>query len=234
MKYGVALAAGVSACLLASLARADAPPVSSATPAPTTTAAPAPAPAPAPAASSNTTPSMTTEPAAKKEEDEDRLIYASFSPLHLIFPIFEAQVEARLHRRIGAAIIGGYGVVKVDSLLAEYKFKVWELGGQIVGYPVGHFDHGMQLGVEVLYAGVSADDTATNSGVTVSGSANGLSFGPIIGYKLATKIGFSFNIQLGAAYLTARAEAKATGGQAASSSQSNFVPILNLNLGWSF
>ena len=28
-----------------------------------------------------------------------------------------------------------------------------------MGYPIGHFDHGMQLGVEVLYAGVLGDKT---------------------------------------------------------------------------
>ena len=71
----------------------------------------------------------------------------------------------------------------------EIRFKVWELGGQIVGYPLGHFDHGMQLGVEVLYAGVLGDTTV--DGVTVSGSANGLSLGPLIGYKFAADIGFA-------------------------------------------
>lgn len=229
MKRSMALAVGLATFLVLRTARAD-PPASSAQPPP-----PPPTVTVTPATPSASASSSSTTPAPEDKEKEDHLVYIGISPFHLFFPIVELQVEARLHRKIGVALIGGYGSVKVDAPTlpqGEIRFKVWELGGQIVGYPVGHFDHGMQLGVEVLYAGVLGDTTV--DGVTVSGSANGLSLGPLIGYKFAADIGFSLNIQLGIAYVTARAEAKANNGQQAeSTSDSTFAPILNFNLGWS-
>lgn len=165
--------------------------------------------------------------AKDKEVEEDRSVYISISPIHLIGPIVELTGEARLHRHIGVALIGGYGALKVDGV-AE-RFKVWEVGGQFVGYPVGHFDHGMQVGLEVLYAGVSTNES---SKVTVA-TATGLATGPFIGYKLATKVGFSFNVQGGVQYVFARADAS-SGGATASAEQRSIIPLLNLNVGWSF
>lgn len=166
--------------------------------------------------------------AGDKEVDEDRSVYISISPIHLIGPIVELTGEARLHRHIGVALIGGYGALKVDGV--EERFKVWEVGGQFVGYPVGHFDHGMQVGLEVLYAGVSTND---NAKVTVA-TATGLATGPFIGYKLATKVGFSFNVQGGVEYVFARADASSANGATASAEKKSVIPLLNANVGWSF
>ena len=159
--------------------------------------------------------------------EEDRTVYLSISPLHLLAPIVELTGEVRLHRHIGVAAIGGYGSIKVDG----YRpFKVWEVGGQFVGYPVGHFDHGMQLGLEVLYAGVSTDENIKVSSAT----ANGLATGPFIGYKLATRVGFSFNVQAGVEYVFASADAKAPTGATATAAQQTIIPLINLQAGWSF
>jgi len=166
--------------------------------------------------------------AKEKEVEEDRSVYISISPIHLIGPIVEVTGEARLHRHIGVALIGGYGALKVDGV--KERFKVWEVGGQFVGYPVGHFDHGMQLGLEVLYAGVSTND---NAKVTVA-TATGLATGPFIGYKLATKVGFSFNVQGGVQYVFARADASSSNGTTASAEQKSVIPLVNANVGWSF
>ena len=158
--------------------------------------------------------------------DEDRSVYLSLSPLHLILPVVEVMGEARVHRKIGVAVIGGYGSVTVSDLVPSVK--VWEVGGQFVGYPVGHFDHGMQLGLEVLYAGAS---TSYNR---VSATELGLASGPFIGYKLATRVGFSFNVQAGVQYVFAKGEASSTSGAMASAEQADVVPLVNLNVGWSF
>lgn len=169
----------------------------------------------------------------EEKKDEDRSVYLSFSPLHLILPVVELQGEVKLHRQIGVALIGGYGSVKATSSIGENpRFTVWEVGGQFVGYPVGHFDHGMQLGVELLYAGVSTDEKSGS--VSVAGAANGLAVGPVVGYKLATKVGFSFNVQGGAEYVAMRAQASSNNGQTASARDSAIIPVLNLNVGWSF
>lgn len=166
--------------------------------------------------------------ARAEEVDEDRSVYLSISPLHLIGPIVQLTGEVRLHRHIGVAVIGGFGSLKVEPV--KERYKVWEVGAQFVGYPVGHFDHGMQLGLQVLYLGVSGPDTANVKGP----SGTGLATGPFIGYKLATKIGFSFNVQGGVEYVVARADATSTTGKTASAEQSSFVPLLTANVGWSF
>jgi hypothetical protein len=185
----------------------------------------APAAPPAPSAAS----AERDKAKAEDEKDDDHTVYASISPFHLIFPVVEGTAEIKLHRKIGVAGIFGAGSMKMGG----YKFKVWEVGGQFVGYPVGHFDNGMQLGVEMLYASVSTSDQIDKN-TTISGVGSGLSIGPMIGYKLATKIGFSFNIQGGAALVVARAEVSDSAGGGAKAEQSTVVPILNINVGWSF
>jgi hypothetical protein len=164
-------------------------------------------------------------PDVKKKEDEDRSLYLAFSPFHLFLPVIQVTAEGRLHRQFGIAGIGGIGSIKSGGDL----FTVWELGGQFVGYPVGHFDHGMQLGMQALYAGVSGSDPTR----TVSGVGSGFDVGAFVGYKLATKIGFSFNVQGGAQYVVAHASAS-SGTASTSVTQSTFLPLVNLNVGWSF
>ena len=88
----------------------------------------------------------------------------------------------------------------------------------------------MQLGVEALYVHASADDVDSSS---VSATAQGLAIGPYVGYKFIADVGFTFNAQLGVQYVTARGEA-ASDTESASASDSNIVPLLNLNIGWSF
>jgi hypothetical protein len=210
-------------------AQGDPPPADpQAAPAPAA-ATPAPAPSPVPA--------PTPE---QKEEPKDHSVAILVSPLHLILPVVEITAEIRLHERIGVAVIGGIGSIdpyqfeqtKPPPGVKTGRFTVWELGGQFVTYPVGHFDHGMQLGAELLYAGVAGDaESATNS---ASGTAQGLSMGPFIGYKFTAKVGFSLALQGGVAYLTARADVKDAQGNTASSSDSEFGPLININLGWAF
>ena len=163
---------------------------------------------------------------AKKEEPKAHTAYVSFSPLHLIFPVIELTGEVRLHRQIGIAAIAGYGSLAPPNPPPGVKvsrFSVWELGGQFVGYPVGHFDHGMQLGMEALYVGVSGDMSSGN--VSVSAAAQGLAVGPFVGYKYTAPIGFSVNMQGGAEYVVAQAE---------STTASTIIPLVNLNVGWAF
>lgn len=193
------------------------------------------APTPAPVATPAPAPAAYQLPAAPHESDEDappedRSVYLSISPFHLLLPFVELSAEVRLHRKIGIAAIGGYGSVKPQN--SDVRFNVWEAGGQFVGYPVGHFDHGMQVGLEALYAGVSGDDKSGNT--RIAATASGLASGPFVGYKLATRSGFSFNVQGGVSYLFVQAQASSSSGATASAEQTRVLPILNANLGWSF
>jgi|GEM_PF-1313408 len=185
-----------------------------------------PAPAPAPVQEDTSV----EPPEAGKKKDDGHDVYISFSPFHLLFPLVEVTGEIRLHRHIGVAAIAGYGSVRPEG--SSVRFSAFELGGQFLGYAVGHFDHGMQLGLEVLYLGVSG---STGSGrQEISGIGQGLAVGPLVGYKFASKIGFSLNIQGGVQYMAARAEASSISGARATGEESRLIPLLNLNLGWSF
>jgi hypothetical protein len=172
------------------------------------------------------TPQKTDTPAEK----EDRRVYLSLSPVHLLLAMGEVTGEVRVHRKIGVAGIAGFGKPKDGA--TDTRYTAWELGGQVVTYPVGHFDHGMQLGVEALYAGVAGDTSVGNT--RISSSAQGFAVGPMVGYKLATDVGFSFNVQGGIAYFASAAEASGGGTSATASTSPRAIPILNLNLGWSF
>ena len=57
--------------------------------------------------------------------------------------------------------------------------------------------------------------------------------GPDIGYKLITSGGFTFVVQGGIQYVAARAEAHDS-TRSEEESDSDWIPLLNLNLGWSF
>jgi opacity protein-like surface antigen len=164
--------------------------------------------------------------AADDGRDEDHDFYLSFSPLHLLpSPIIEVTGEWRLRDRIGLAAIAGAGRVDVDTAGEDDSVAMYEVGGQFIGYALGDFDHGLQVGGEAVFLHVTTDGETE----TLTGSAQGLAVGPFVGYKLATDVGFSFNVQVGAQYVAARGE-----DDEGESYGSAVIPLVNANLGWSF
>lgn len=170
------------------------------------------------------------EEEAAAEETPDRSLYLSISPLHLLLPVIELTAEARLSRNLGVSVLGGYGSVRPPT--SNVRFDVWEVGGQFTSYPVGHFDHGMQLGIEAVYLGVSGNDSTGN--VKVAAAGTGFAAGPFLGYKLATKVGFTFNVQGGVEYVIVQADAKSSTGATSSAEATRWIPLVNANVGWSF
>ena len=63
----------------------------------------------------------------------------------------------------------------------------------------------------------------------LSAKGEGVAVGPFLGYKYTADVGFTFDAQLG----IERVFAKATSGSS-NASDSTYVPLLNLNVGWSF
>lgn len=203
--------------------------------APATTPAPAPAPtsAPAPAAAPQPAPYVASPPSPDKvadAEDALRTLYVGFSPLHLIYPMFVANAEVKVAKRFGVGAFGGFGTVQYDG----YKFKIWEAGGQLLAYPVGDFDHGMQLGAEVMYKGVTLADAPPSNVVEIQAGASGLGLSPLIGYKYASRVGFTLAVQGGVTFYAVQANASDNQGHTAAKSDRNIAPLLNFNIGWSF
>jgi hypothetical protein len=184
-------------------------------------------------------PTFTTEPPIPEENDKPREgdsqhVSITISPLHLLIgPIFEAQAEIRVVPHFSIAPIFGIGSIKAnssDSTLGDQKFSAYELGAQLVGYPLREFSS-LQLGAELMYIHVS---TETVNGQQVSAAAGGGAVGPLVGYKVLTKAGFTFFVQGGFEYVFAKASASDNQSHSATAEQSTVVPLLNLNLGWSF
>jgi len=174
----------------------------------------------------------TTAEAAPKEDVEHQFA-VTISPIHLIMPMVEVMVEGRVNDKVSVAGIGGLGQVTVKSSLGtEETFTVYELGAQGRYYVLGDFDHGLQVGVDATYLGVSG---TMSSDTSVSGSGAGLALGPFAGYKIAADIGFTFDFQLGWQYLAMKAESEDSDtGQTVKGEDSSTAVLLNINLGWSF
>ena len=153
-------------------------------------------------------------------EHPRRVFSLTISPLHLVLPVVELTGEARAHDKIGVALIGGGGRY-TDPNVAGISARVWEAGGQVRVYVIGDFRHGMQLGGELLY--LHLDDPH------LTATGEGLAIGPFVGYKIMTDVGFTFDAQVGFEYITARAQASGS-----TNNDKSIIPLLNLNVGWSF
>ena len=149
----------------------------------------------------------------------------TISPLHLALPVLEAQLEVALDPRMSVSVVLGYGGVTVSDGFTEDTFSVFEAGAQFAYYAVGDFGHGLQLGLEALYVGVSADADSEFSGVF----GRGFALSPFIGYKIAADFGLTFMAQLGPAFTVVSAESDTD-----SAEDSGVGVLLNLNVGWSF
>lgn len=192
---------------------ADAPPVVTVEPTAVPPAAPPPAPESPIAAQDPVPPAPVPPPAlpASGKAPYDKYVSITFSPIHLIYPIIELNGEFRIIDRASVAVILGGG--NVDG------YTAFEFGAQGIGYPLGSFDHGLQLGGEILATRLGDDEV----------NATGVSVGPFIGYKIAARFGLTFNAQLGAAYYIATASSGNV-----SVNDEDFGALFNLNLGWSF
>ena len=155
--------------------------------------------------------------------DESHATSITISPFHLTTPIVEITVERRVAPSAGMAGILGVG---------SYEgYTVFELGASYRYYLIGDFDHGMQVGGELLYVNASGD-TPDN---TLSDVSNGLGLSPFIGYKYAAGFGLTVELQGGVTLLVAgRKISHNPSGQSASGEGAAIGPLVNINFGWSF
>jgi hypothetical protein len=152
---------------------------------------------------------------------EPKKVAATFSPIHLVFPMFELQVEARVAPKIGVSVIAAAGRVSNED--ETITATAYEAGAQFGYYFLDDFE-GLHAGIETLYlhlGDVEQDLSATAAGLTI---------GPIVGYKLVTSVGFTFLAQGGVQFVTYQASSDT----ASTREQKKVLPNLNLNVGWSF
>jgi len=146
----------------------------------------------------------------------------TFSPIHLVLPVLEVTTEVRIAPPASVAVILGAGRVTADG--ADEAATVTELGIQGRYYPIGRRRHRMQVGAELLYI----HGEGTSGGATAT--ADGVAIGPFVGYKFTAGIGFTFDAQLG--FQRVGIGASSSDGQTAE--DKDWIPLINLNVGWSF
>ena len=155
--------------------------------------------------------------AAPSEVDDGHMVTVLWSPLYSAFSLHQFTVEARLGSKFGLAAIGGLGTVAYDGQQVSIK----ELGGRAQVYLVGDFDLGLQLGAQALYFDATATRVIEGGSVDASGTA---------------KAGGQYFVGSGEA--TAHSVLAARYGGPASVTRAQnaamWLPILNVNVGWSF
>lgn len=169
-------------------------------------------------------PALAAAENGRGQEGADGPNYATsvtLSPLHLLLPVVEVTAEHRLLDALSMALIAGAGM--------SGGYNAVDFGVSARSYPIGSFVHGVQLGLEGTITSVFGN----NRGVSATGKT--LSGGVFLGYKMATHVGFTFEVQGGVQYLVVSASSASQSGEVVSLAQDpGLAPLINANLGWSF
>jgi len=155
------------------------------------------------------------DPGAATSEGAHRLSL-TFSPIMLMLPVGKATAEFRFADELSTAAVLAGGIGGGNLL--------FEAGAQVRSYATGGFEHGVHLGAEgaVIFAYIPEGTRAVVPGVA-------LSAGPLVGYKWIANTGFTFEAQVGMAFTLAL-----TQHEAGSTWDASVVPLVNVNVGWSF
>ena len=151
-------------------------------------------------------------PAPAEAQAQLRKTSITISPIALFNPILELTGERRLANKIGIAAIVGGGSVSEEGK----RYGVWEVGGQFCCYLFGSFTRGLMLGAHVGYLHATGQLESPTSYYV------GTQAGAFVGYKIAMKAGFTFDVQLGPMYVRA------------SATNAELQTLANLRVGWSF
>jgi hypothetical protein len=158
-----------------------------------------------------------------------RMLSLSISGPHLIAgPIFELQLEFDASEKLSIAALGGWGqTVSEPADGTRVKLDVWNAGGQVRYLADGNFDKNLHLGIEAMYTDVQEGPGDDELGILIH--RRGVSVGPFVGGKYITEVGLTAEAQVGLAY-----EGMVAESNSGSEPPARFVPIANVNIGWSF
>ena len=167
-----------------------------------------------------------TAAAAKSSER----LTVMWAPIRLVVPLVEITGELRVRDHLGAVLILGGGKRDLESNGMTISGTELEVGAQLRYYPMHAFS-GLHVGGEVLDEYVRFEEPLPPGVVGVA--AGGVTAGAFAGYKMLRASGFTFEAQAGARYLVI--DPPFTGMiPAMPPSGSRWLPVLHLNVGWSF
>jgi hypothetical protein len=158
-----------------------------------------------------------------KSFEEARENYVFLAIDRLLVPIGMMGYERRVKSWLGVSGLAGIGPLSVGP----QAYPGFQLAARAQFYPVGSFAHGMPISAEFMFAWGSG--TSDGNRVSVRTINPGVS----IGYKLETRIGFTFDIHLGARFVASRVGVRS--GDIETAGYSNVAePFFRLNAGYSF
>jgi hypothetical protein len=170
----------------------------------------------------------TTPPAVASD---DRKLTIMWAPIRLIVPLVEFTGEYRVADKVGVMLELGGGKRTLSVGMTDVTGTEYEAGAQARYYITGSFTRGFQVGAEILDEYVKFPEPLP-AGI-VGAAAGGVTAGAFAGYKIATRVGFTFEAQLGARYLIV--DPPVTGmGTPMLDSSSKLLPLLHINIGWTF
>lgn len=172
-------------------------------------------------AQDSSSPAAPATPSSSAFDPSIKRVGVTVSPIHFLLG-FEGAAEFLVTPRVG--VVGIFGTGSVDA--GELKFSWREIGAQ--GRYYFKDGEGFHLGAEVMSINVELDENSIGDAM-----AAGLAVGPLLGWKGVWGTGFTLDVQGGFQYISSEAEAK-SGDAKAKDGASTGIPLLNLDLGWSF
>ena len=155
-----------------------------------------------------------------------------FSPAHLLLPLGEVTIDYRVLRRVSVAGIIGVGRPSLSSGSDSLDSTEIEIGAQARYYLWGGFRHGLSLGGELLYDYFKFDAPFPRGVVSVA--AGGTHLAPFLGYKFVSNIGFTVDLQTGVRFLAIAPTPSGPGPHPRIENFSETLPLININIGWTF
>lgn len=180
--------------------------------------------------------------AAQSDGGSDKKVSLTISTLNLAKPVLsddqveytpevELMGEFNINDQFGVAGIANFGRAKFIDFADPLDLTVMKFGAQGAWYPVGHFGHGMQLGVQAMRTQWFGSGEV--NGVDLQAAANATSIAGFVGYKIIAEPGFTFVAQAGGGPQFISAVASGGGSNAEAAEVAPKI-IVNLNAGWSF
>ncbi|MGZ3419081.1 MAG: hypothetical protein ACXVEE_14515 [Polyangiales bacterium] len=125
----------------------------------------------------------------------------TIDPLRFFLPAFLVQLrfEKAITSRVSLALAGAYGTLPIQGATGPRRTSATMLGAELRGYVVGRVDgFGVFLSAEIAHrnANLFIDDNFTTRNFVL-----GLTAGPLIGVKMVTVGGFTFESRVGASYV---------------------------------
>jgi hypothetical protein len=171
----------------------------------------------------------------EEEERPTRHFTLTMDPLELLYPAYAFHAEIGAAPEFGIGLIGAFGTANldhVDPYAGPTTTKFWQLGMQGMYYAQGSFgEGGLQVGAEVLYTHANLDGPVAVGTSSTSGLGAGLVAGPLVGFKIVTRAGFTFNSQIAIGMF---AQHQRSSDPNAPSDDRAAVLLGHLLIGWTF